>query len=497
MSASLRLGLFLSFTLLLCCQVSIAAQSNGCDGAGNCYVRAGAGGSGKGADWTNAYTDLPSSLVRGVTYYVAAGSYGAHTYQDADSGATLITIQAATAAVHGTATGWSNSYVGQATFQAGQMFYTDYYTFNGVYRANNRTPWVDWNNASGYGFAVNNAAGGGTRYFFTAVSFGNADQDSGIAVHNITFEYVDINGSHSTNSDVTDDWGIWSSGVISGTQNSNIYVGYVHVHNTGGNELNVDGNNGFIGEYSWFELMNQTNTAGKSHSEPIDFRGNGTNPTSNAIFRYNFVEGGGGTAFFATTNGAGAATNWYIYGNFFFDNPSEELSPAPTSGNGILTTGYGYTSLTNLYFVNNTISSINSGGACGVSPDTTATYTNYVVENNLWYNCAQYGGPVSNATTWNYNEYYDSSKHCSNDTSSNVVCSASDPFVNVADSAGADNFNLTGHTTAGVALSSSLPTGCSGNCLGTDMAGNTGTDRGALQYGTAITPPTKLQAVVH
>jgi hypothetical protein len=42
--------------------------------AANHYVRAGASGNGSGADWTNAYTDLPGSLTRGDTYYVAAGT---------------------------------------------------------------------------------------------------------------------------------------------------------------------------------------------------------------------------------------------------------------------------------------------------------------------------------------------------------------------------------------------------------------------------------------
>src|SRR5215470_3950389 len=54
--------------------------------AANHYVRAGATGSGTGADWTNAFTDLPASLVRGDLYYVAAGTYKPHLFGDSDSG---------------------------------------------------------------------------------------------------------------------------------------------------------------------------------------------------------------------------------------------------------------------------------------------------------------------------------------------------------------------------------------------------------------------------
>src|SRR5687768_17254029 len=46
------------------------------------YVRQGATGSGNGSDWTNAYTSLPASLVRGDTYYVADGTYAGYTFDD-------------------------------------------------------------------------------------------------------------------------------------------------------------------------------------------------------------------------------------------------------------------------------------------------------------------------------------------------------------------------------------------------------------------------------
>ncbi len=64
----LRLNLF--FCLLLMAFSAAAA---------NKYVRAGAGGTGTGADWTNAYTSLPNPLTRGDTYYIADGSYSGST----------------------------------------------------------------------------------------------------------------------------------------------------------------------------------------------------------------------------------------------------------------------------------------------------------------------------------------------------------------------------------------------------------------------------------
>ena len=105
------------------------------------YIRAGATGK-TCADWgINACGDLPAGLVRGDIYYVAAGTYAMHLFKDADSGSTIIRVQAATITDHGAETGWNNAYQGQATFhcvtQCGAIweFDTDYYSIDGVYRS--------------------------------------------------------------------------------------------------------------------------------------------------------------------------------------------------------------------------------------------------------------------------------------------------------------------------------------------------------------------------
>jgi hypothetical protein len=101
-------------------------------------VRSGAGGAGTGNNWTDAYTDLPASLTRGDTYYVADGSYAQHIFNDAPSGSTLITIKKATPSDHGTSAGWLDSYGdGEAvwTLTSGTCweFDTDYYYIDGGY----------------------------------------------------------------------------------------------------------------------------------------------------------------------------------------------------------------------------------------------------------------------------------------------------------------------------------------------------------------------------
>src|ERR1039458_6928605 len=123
------------------------------------YVCSGATGAGDGSSWTNAYTDFgtgsgkvnPSSLVRGDTYFVAAGNYtsGGVNFNTPDSGTSVITIQAATDANNGGGAGWTNGgtgtcHQGQAVFTANVSFTTDNWVFNGVYRQSSTgSHWLD------------------------------------------------------------------------------------------------------------------------------------------------------------------------------------------------------------------------------------------------------------------------------------------------------------------------------------------------------------------
>ena len=119
--------------------------------AANHYVRAGASGSANGADWTNAYTTLPSTLTRGDTYYVADGTYPGRTFNTATSGTSLITIKKATIADHGISTGWTDAYGdGQASFTSQLVFTTGYWLVDGQVGGGPATTKAGW--TTGYGF---------------------------------------------------------------------------------------------------------------------------------------------------------------------------------------------------------------------------------------------------------------------------------------------------------------------------------------------------------
>lgn len=103
-------------------------QPTVCDG--DChYIRAGASGS--GADWADALPELPAELARGHIYFVAAGTYPAYQFDDAEAGDADIRVLRATAADHGTDVGWDPGFAaGEAVF--GELQFTSgRYEFDG------------------------------------------------------------------------------------------------------------------------------------------------------------------------------------------------------------------------------------------------------------------------------------------------------------------------------------------------------------------------------
>jgi hypothetical protein len=151
------------FMLFICSANAIAA---------NVYIYSGATGNGSGADWTNAYTQLPPVLDRGAsgtTYYIAAGQYEGYEFTATNApvdGTKVISIKKATVADHGTNTGWNDAYAAQAVFKYsnnGGVSYgaklstfrirTSYITIDGAYGSGS--------NPASYGFRLVMASGFG------------------------------------------------------------------------------------------------------------------------------------------------------------------------------------------------------------------------------------------------------------------------------------------------------------------------------------------------
>jgi hypothetical protein len=494
---------------LLFASLALAACPDTVNNAG--YVRAGAGGSGSGADWTNAYTALPASLVRGCTYYIAAGTYAAHTFGDADSGTTTISILAATSASHGTSTGWSSGYIGQAVFNAPVIFNTDYYTFSGVYRSTAAgNPMIDWVLESGYGFKINNqvvqqgeSLAGGSGYNGNTCGSLSACNAEGMFVHDITIAYVDVNGAH-TKTDAEDiDNGVDFEGGSYNLDFSHLYVHdaavpyYVrgnHDGQAGGGYWFGSGNNVTV-EYDYVQNDYSSPTY---HSEGCSC----SEGLTNFVWRYNVTDQIGGTGSNGATAHIGTASGcltaacngtngpWYIYRNIFTCTTTLSNQNCAV-GDGAFAAWATNFSTNNIYFLNNTIASIGpyslNGGfgiGLGYTGSNASSFGTLVTENNLWYNndpmdiiptgTTSYSGSTMVGSTWSYNSYFSTPIGASSDSDANKQVSSSNPF------SGSTCCFLAADTTAGL-NTSGVVTGNSTDMMGVLAGANGIWDRGALQ----------------
>jgi len=544
----------LAVVLLAFSGLAFAACPDTTNNAG--YVRQSATGTGTGADWTNAYTKLPATLVRGCTYYVAAGTYPGYAFNTPDSGTSVITIQAPTATNYGTATGWSSSYVGQAVWDtddgegvgALMNFTTDYWVFNGVYRSTaTGIPYTDWQLESGYGFKTNNASAVSCE---TDIGFGENPASSPHPVHDIIFEYVDVSGSHATT-----DGGCRESGVESDWGSYNLYFGYNYIHDTGltifymrGETANCSGSSGNVTcgspasgygtgnnitmEYGYY-YSNYSDP--NQHAEGCSC----SQGLQNLTIRYNFWQDINGTATIVGTataadwnNGNGGNGPWYIYGNVAFQSSSSYMSGKQDANVGVADIFYKWdtTFIGAVYILNNTFynfgGSWNSGTAIGMDDGSSdpSPATAFYVYNNLWSNSGGYNGVGSGlfntcpsnagyadctSVAWHDQAYFASTdtSYTSDTDSAKEVSSSAAPF---ASATSPWNFTLTSDTMAGTLPANTGTYFTSGdttasNTFNVDMNGVTrganGTiDRGAFQIAsgsTALAPPTNLTAVVH
>jgi hypothetical protein len=373
--------------------------------AANRFVRAGAAGAGNGTDWTNAYSALPDTLVRGDTYYIAGGSYPAYTFDDPQSGTLLITIKKATAADHGTDAGWQASYgTAQATFNSTLRFATGNYVLDGQTR--NESNWFD---GGSYGIRI---------------AHNNQDQNiiisGGSASSNITVKHVFVDAIYQNLPTSTTlrryaiDTDTYGGSVATGLVFTRMYVygsnNVWFLRTTDGTILEYSASDGVTG-----------NSA--NHGEIVNLYYSG----NNAVIRYNHWRNaflsGGGTALVAIT---------YADGMQFYGNVAQNFQV----GDGAVGFNGYYSSRNRVY--NNTFvgGKAASGTAWGSGSDN-------LVFNNLWVGCAQ----VGIEGTHDYNAFSDGNNRGEANAQVNVPTSI---FVNYA---GGD-LRLASDTAPGTSVSS-------------------------------------------
>jgi hypothetical protein len=418
------------------------------------YVRPGSTGANTGADWANAYTTLPTKLVRGDTYYLADGSYGAHVFNDAASGTSQIAIVKATPASHGTATGWSDAYgAGQATFTNWQI-YTSYYRFDGQRRN------ADWwaGATSQYGLRV------------AGSSPVRLDNGAGSGANNLYFRYVDFKGGGRDTGDGDD--------VIYGlTGNSNLTFQDCALHDSDRTIFLMRDNwQNLVVDHSY--LARNTSTPA-THGEMLSMT-----DSTNVTWSNNVMEDIEGTAFIAGLNG-GTATNWRIFGNVAFHSAAYIADTGRKAGHNFGVAGF--------VFIANDASNNNQGNNFLVYNNTIAnvqgTWSGVIIQsgsgndvrNNIWYASTR----TNNSFTGNLsnNWYYQTLQDGDSSTSKTVCTTNCNVFVNVA----AKNFRLTSSIGGGVALAAPYTVDSDGVTRAVDGSW----DRGAYDYfGSALSKVT-------
>lgn len=398
--------------------------------ADNHYIRD--GGSGDGSAWNNALDDLPATLIRGDTYYIADGSYAGYQFNDLESGTTVITIKKATVADHGTETGWDNAYGdGVATFTGFLYFMTDDWVFDGQVGGGPGS----WQ--SGHGFKVDggviiNPAWNDIHTWEVGADNGGDD---------ITIRHVESEEELTPSADES----------FSCANNVNVTFSYVYAKNSNGVPFNIFVSSNVVVEYS---CNNEFASDEANHAEITFCYGAG-----GVTFRWNLFRWAESTGGLMIHNPDEAAV--YIHGNVFYRAAAETWS---YGGDGLVGTWTNRADLEfhNTYVVNNTFINIpaDAAGSIGTTPG-----SNRVWKNNYFYNSDT--GLPNGAWTHDYNHYQDSGS----ESETNGTTGMGDPFTDFVNL----DFSLTANTTAGEDL---------GATYNTDMLGNTRTTwtRGALEY---------------
>jgi hypothetical protein len=406
------------FMVLLMCGQALANYAFAADH----FVRAGATGTGTGNDWTNAYTTLPPTLIRGDTYYIADGTYGSYNFDDPLSGSSTIYIKKATIGSHGTDTGWSNTYGDEEALfsSSGNVFQikTGYLDIDGQ-MGSGKSP-------KGYGFRLYSTA---NRCNTGQNMLAYAGNITNLAVRHVEFDWN--NGTSACNGGVTRSF-------ESGTNTSDyVTIENNYFHHSSGYVF-------YLGNYTGRPVQNHytiknnyfySNGGGGSVDQHWELMW--LTDLKNSNIYNNTIED--------TYGSVDAQTGWVmlggadtvnIYGNLFFCSTN-----CAVGGNGLIATWSNDTYKCNaIHIFNNTFANISGGyGPKIYFKHNSVADTDIQAKNNLYYNSAFSWTGVNNQM----NEACGGGQGCSGTSPQTGVSSSI--FANYA----GRNFRLASATTNG------------------------------------------------
>lgn len=426
--------------------------------AANHYVRAAATGSGNGSDWMNACPEFTgscavASLVRGDTYYVASGTYASRIFNTPVSGTLVITIKGATAADHGTDTGWSNAFgvdVVQASFGHGVHFGKSYFTFDGSVG-----PVRDPNPAH-YGFKIAQPAN-----CSTIQNYSQFFDPTPATITNIIYKHVAIVSCGAA-------FDVGQSGIYSGAggyaspASDTVTIANCYISGTSA-ALTSDTSQNVTFEYNYVTDSWSTPT---NHGVQVRIRS-----SVNTTTRYNYLKGARGTA----------TVGWYAplaMGHAIYGNIVEDAQ----GGNGVFASGDSASlSCLKCLVYNNTI--VNS--PTSFFRQGTPSSSGNVLKNNLLWNSGT--GIQGDGVEHDYNSYLSVTDTPA--TEANGQIASLDPFVDSTNK----KWRLANGTSvfSGISLSAPYNVDAGGLTRGSDEV----LDRGLYEFVGTGTPPAPPQNV--
>jgi hypothetical protein len=411
----------------------------------NHYVRTGATGNGKGSDWTNAYTSLPSSgLIRGDKYYIADGNYDGYSFDDAEQDTNKICIIKATELDHGTSSGWHSDFGdGIAHFTNTIDFESDYWIFDG----NDGSPQTP------YGFMITTTSENSDSKL---LRFNNA-------ASNIRVSHVDMKHCGEDNSYRQDV-------VYCNASSAHIVISYCYMHNVNRNILTISGASHWIIEHN---IIAERHTNSDIHGQQIQ---GGPGLTTYITIRFNVFRNCRGTGYIVPLDNN--HHHWYVYGNIFYT--TDEARYGSSSGLFGDTSG---DECDYMYFYNNTV--IDQGAMNNGVDFHKSNPAEICSFNNLFYNAEN--GEFFNNGENDFNLYDNLAAANKIENGQYWPSTQNVLFVDYSE----DDFRLSESTQCGKLLPDEFKLDMNGNVRGADGIW----DRGAFEFDTRKTAPQNFRFI--
>lgn len=361
--------------------------------ATNHYVWCGATGSANGTEFRDAYTDLPATLVRGDTYYIAGSdscSYRAHTFNDPLKGTTVISILHATSATNSGVTGWQSSFgTAIASWPTGMLYgrtghtaiwviYEGYYVFDGEFGSVGTVEPT----TNTFGFHLRNTGDG-------AVAICVDGTVNSEAIPSLKFNHTEFDGSPMSIANVVNGAEAFfakNAAGLSSFSNVSFYEDYFHDWETGFYQLNSPSN--LTIDHSWHARVMYT---ASTHGNGVAINpGGASESASNLVFSNDTWEDTCGTSVITAMNGR--ISDIVVYGNTFFQNTTTIIFPGTTNPVGCNGDGEigdlgntGEPGVNGAKIYNNTFYNNTTTGRTGID-FTNPNATNIIQMNNLFVN---------------------------------------------------------------------------------------------------------------